>query len=212
MSETRALVRVVLLPDWRKQTTDVQPAEIDAAIADIEHQALALKVVEPGFNGEASKALAKAIQPLGAMIAPTMTREQGDAFRAGIVLALSDLPPRAALLGLKRAVHVPMEFPNQVHGVARKLAEEAIQQQRTALHRLKMMKAEIERALNPQPKLEAPPMEWTQASIDEANASFERAGIKTRYRLEGTEAVTVLATPDEREAERQRNLAENGGN
>lgn len=212
MSESRALSIAALLPDWRKHINDAQPSEIEAAIADIEHHSLPLKAVEPNFNGSASKALAKAIQPLGALIAPTMTREQGDAFRAAIVLALADLPPRAALIGLKKAVHVPMEFPNQVHGVVRKLAEEAVQQQRTALHRLKMMKDEIERALNPQPKLEAPPMEWTQEAIDEANATFGRAGLKTRYRL-GPEGIeNYQLSPDEHEAERQKSLAENGGN
>lgn len=206
MSEGRTLSRMMLLPDWRKQIEGAEPVEIDAAIAEIEQQSLSLKVVEPEFKGPHTKALADAIRPIGALIAPTMTREQADAFRAAIVGALSDLPPRLALIGLKRALHVPMEFPNQVHGVVRRLAEEAAQQQAIALHRLKMMRAEIERALNPQPKLEAPPMIWTEESIAEANATFQKAGIKTRYRLAADgEVETYQADADEREQERQGN-------
>jgi hypothetical protein len=48
--------------------------------------------------------------------------------------------------------------------------------------------------------------DWTQAEIDEANASFRRLGLTTRYRLHPHKpghVETVQLSPDEREAERQ---------
>lgn len=161
---------------------------VEQAIAEIE-AAQPLSVVEPKLNGPLTQAITTALRPIGAKIAPTMNDQQAQAWMAGVVLALSDLPAKIALYGVRKAIHRPMAFPNEVDGVAREFAEEALNKQRTALHRLKMMKAEIERALSPQPLIEAPAVEWTEESVAEANATFEKAGIKTRYRLEDGELV-----------------------
>jgi hypothetical protein len=194
MTNSRALSRLVLQPDWRKEVADrnVTLDSVAAEIADIEGS-LPLKKIEPGLRGPHSNALMKALRPFGAKIAPTMNQGEADAWRAAVALALSDLPPHIALYALGKAIHRPMQFPNQVEEIAREYADEALARQRTALHRLKMMKAEIERAANPQPALEAPPMIWTQEKVDEANAAFKRLGLKMRYRLtdEGVENYDV---------------------
>lgn len=206
MTDTRALTRMVLQDGWTA-TAAADPAEVEQAIAEIE-ATLPLAQTDRKLNGPETNAIADALRPIGAKLAPSMSHEQAVAWRCAVVLALSDLPARIALYGVRKAIHRPMQFLNEVDGVAREYANEALDRQRNALHRLKRMRAEIERAANPQPKLEAPPMDWTEESVAEANDLFARVGVTTRYRLNGNEVDVLQPGPDEREAERQRNFKE----
>lgn len=203
--EPRALARLVLHPDWTiNESLNLQPEQIDAAIAEIEN-AQPLAKIEPEGRGPETKAILDALRPIGAKIMPTASQGQADAWRVGVMLALSDLPPRIALYAVRKTIHDCIRFPHEVDIFAREHATEALKRQALALHRLKRTKEEIERALNPPaPLLEAPPMEWTQATVDQANESFARLGIKTRYRLAGSEVESYQSEPDEREEERQK--------
>lgn len=194
MSDTRELNRMVLSPDWRlASAADADPATVAQAIAEIE-QAKSLAEIEPKLNGPHAEAVLDALRPIGAKIDPRMDANQGTAWRAAVTMALSDLPPRIALYAVRKTVHVPMSFLNEVEREARKIATEALERQTTALYRLKRMRAEIERALAPQPMIEAPPpMVWTEESVAEANAAFKLVGADTRYRLVGTEVETFSA-------------------
>lgn len=207
----RDLLRVVLAPGWKLPAPGtIDAAQVDAAIAEIE-ATVPLAREEPKLDGPGAQALADALRPIGAKIMPAMEREASQVWRAAVVMALSDLPRRAALYGLRKAIHRPMQFLNEVDGVARELAQESIERQRLALHRLKMMRREIERAANPQPALEPPPPHvWTQEEVDATNATFRTLGLKTRYKLDGDSVADDREAMDEeeraREAERAKNI------
>lgn len=201
---TRDLLREVLAPGWKLPApAEIDPASVERAIAEIE-STRPLAQEEPKLDGPGATALADALRPIGAKIMPTMDREASQVWRAAIVMALSDLPGRAALYGLRKAIHRPMQFLNEVDGVAREFAQESIDRQAQALFRLKLMRKEIERAANPPPALEPPPPKvWTQEEVDATNASFRALGLKTRYKLDGD---TVTDDPEaltEEEAERE---------
>lgn len=207
MNDLQTISRTVLAPDFTVATgiEQFKPDEIAQAIAELENPA-SLAKLEPKLDGAMSKSLLDHLRPIGAKIAPLLNDDQALSWRSAVVLALSDLPPRIALYATRKAIHVPMVHLNRVDGVIRELGAEAIEKQKVALHRLKMMQAEIERAAKPAtPQLEQQPMRWTQADVDEANASFHRLRIKTRYVLDGEDVKVIEAEHGLREIDAPEN-------
>jgi hypothetical protein len=185
------------------QRTDLDPAanaqDLAAAIAELEQPQLALKKSEPRLDGPMSKALEDALRPIGAAIDPRIADEQAKVWRKALLLKLSNLPGRLAVKATQAAAHEPFEFFSQVEKVIRQKADEAKVAQEVALMRLQRWQRELERAAVPQ--IEAPPQEWTEESIAEANEIFAKAGIKTRYRLEGGECVSFTEQIDAEQKE-----------
>jgi hypothetical protein len=207
---SRDLVRTVLAEGWLP-TAPADIAEIDQALAELETKAI--KELEPKLDGEASAAVDRNLRPIGAKILPTAPPGAVKEWRMAMLMALSDLPPRIAAYATAKAIHTPFNFLNEVELEVRRIAAEAIDKQRTAAWRLKMWRAELERAMNPAPALEAPSDERVAAQeIDEFNATMRASphGIRTRLRLgEDGKPETYLLSDDEAEAERQA-MAENG--
>lgn len=185
---SRELIAQVLSPafDLARALTSTSLEEVSAAIAEIE-ATQPLSRVEPKLDGVWANRVLDALRPLGAKISIGAKPEDVRAWTTAVVAALSDLPPRIAVGALRKALHRPMRFLNEVEFVVREYAEEAIEAQANALWRLKRMKREIERAANPLPQIEQKPKVWTQAEIDEANDMFRSLRLRTRWKLVGTD-------------------------
>lgn len=197
---TRDLVRLVRLP--MAERGDVPAvADLNAAIAELEAM-LPLKKAEPGLDGQASRLIEDALRPIGAAIDPRFPANDSKVWRKALLLKLSNLPGPIVLKAVRKAMHESFRFFGDVEPKVRELANEAAEHQRIALWRMKRWRDEIEKALNPQPMLEAPPPEpATQEEVDNLNASMKRCGIATRWKLEGGEIVMATAPSQERRSE-----------
>lgn len=202
-SSPRGLLSDVLSPEWTLTTAivSVKPHEIVEALTMAESSMIPLKdrfgPVELAKSPEGI-ALDIALRPIGAKLAPTMSPAQASAWRDAVMMSMMRWPAMVAIKAAKAAVMHP--FPYGIGDVDAKLHELAApieSRQRLALVRLRMMRDEIERAMNPQPKLEEAPHVWTVEEIEEANAAFRKVGSSVRYRLgEGGTCETDEA-PDE---------------
>jgi len=143
-----------------------QAGNVPAAIADYEGWlAKTLAVREPAFDGEHSKRVRNALKLIGMKIDPKMDMEQCATWLTAMTVALSNLPPLVIVEAAGAAIHIPMRFLNEVDQHVRTEAEKIQGRHRVALIRLRQMQAEIERAS--QPKLEGPPTEPKEYTLDE---------------------------------------------
>lgn len=201
-----ALSRKVLTPGFSFADAPPDLAALAQAIKELE-ETLPLNRQEPALDGPLARIIEDSLRPIGAKIDPRISAEQATAWRKAMLLALSDLPGTITLKATRKAIHRPMQFLNEAETIIRELAAEAMEQQRTALWRLKRWQADIERAANPQPAIEAPPSKpVTQEEVDETNAFLRGCGVTTRFRLEGEEAVMEVPPSEKRKSE----VAENG--
>jgi hypothetical protein len=190
----RDIARLALQYDWRLAAATIPPDNIAQAIDELTAGTVALKTIDPALKGEEAIRVADALRPFGAKIAPTIRASEARAWRMALVIALSDLPPLIALRAAKRAIHVPMQFLNEVEGHIRAAATEMVEQQRVALVRLRRLHEELDRALNAPPALPAPePEPVTEEEVQQLNAFLRGCGVSTRYRLDGDQAVAVEA-------------------
>lgn len=153
MADPRTLGRKVLEPGFTiaGALVGVKPHEVEEAITSFE-SVQPLMTVEPNLDGPHAEALANHLRPIGAKIDPKISAEQATVWRRAMMLALSDLPPKVAISATRQAIHKPMQFLNEVEATIRTIAAEIENRHRLALHRLRMMRAEIERAVNPEQK------------------------------------------------------------
>ena len=174
------------------------PATIGQALSKIE-TALAPVPVDPVMRGEWKSAMDERLRQLAIKVSPGMSVAQADPWRDVMAEALSDLPALVALTAAKRALHRPMKFMNEIEGVVREIAAEIEGERREAKWRLERLRADMERIASPPVALPAPEaVPMTAADIDEANALFQRLGIRTRYRLDGTSYEVEPPAQDER--------------
>lgn len=181
MSDPRALAKSVLEPGWTtaKGLVGVEAHELVVAIEAYEG-VISLMHAEPKMDGPGTKAILDALRPIGAKVCPTMSADEATTWRKAMALALSDLPGSVALKAVRRAIHQPLRFISDAETVIREIAREIEARNNLALRRLRMMRAEIERAANP-----------TQKQIaDRANDPItvgEVAGWTEHYRRMGVE-------------------------
>lgn len=124
------------------------------ALVALDRMAVPAKQVEPGgqvngARGPRTDRLIKAVQMIGAKIAPTMDGEQADAWVTAVVIALSDLPFAFAQRGAEAAIHVPMKFLNEVETAIREKAKDAEARHKLAKMRLERLRREVENAGKP---------------------------------------------------------------
>ncbi len=154
--DTRSLSRIVLADGWAvTKVGETDEAALRRAIAELSNP-VPLADEDPALSGEVAKRLDQHLRPIGAKVAPEISAEAAKAWRAAMMMALSDLPGRVAVHATAKAVHRPYNFLNQVEAAIREIAAEATAKQAKALWRMKQWLAEIERARMPQPQLEAP--------------------------------------------------------
>jgi len=154
MADPRTLAKRVLDPEFTVAgaIVGVRPHEVAEAI-EAYQSVQPLATVEPNLDGEHSTRLRSGVKIIGVKIAPTMSADQITPWLNAIVLALSDLPPKVAQAAARQAIHRPIQFLNEVEKIIREIAAEIEQRNNRALIRLRLMRAEIERAANGQPRL-----------------------------------------------------------
>lgn len=122
--------------------------ELFPLLARYERGLAPLKEVEPGPVTLASKlslGLREDLSLLLTKAAPTISKDQSDAWLDIMVTALGDLPGRVAREAAQAALHQPMQFANQIEGAIRTLAAGLIARRRLACERLRQMAAEARR-------------------------------------------------------------------
>lgn len=211
----RVLATVALDPAKLAQRLDFDRDGLLAMVGEHGNEALAvarawlvpLKVGEPGgtvrdddselgfrFEGHATARLVDALRPIGIKIAPTMAPQQVGAWLAAMVAALSDLPPRVAVRAAEQAIHVPMQFPNEVEKIIRAKAEPIQIRYELAVRQLERLQREIEKGAKPPlPRLPAPAM--TQSDVDAMSPVMIRLGLACGALVQDGERV-VLAPSD----------------
>ena len=78
-----------------------------------------LNEIEPECDGPLSKEAGDLLRPIGAKVSPGLSLEQATAWRKAVVMALSDMPPDILLISLRKALHVPFKFLNEVEEAVR---------------------------------------------------------------------------------------------
>lgn len=160
----RELARLALSDDWTMaKGIEVLGAEDpDVAISAYEDGLVPLmeaESLERGRNGEfgpGMTALRTWLRPIAMKIAPTMETELSSDWLTAVAMALSDFPAKIAVQAARAALHIPMNYLNEVDGHVRVEAERLMERHRNALWRLRQMREEIERAARPPvPQLEA---------------------------------------------------------
>lgn len=122
-------------------------------IARYEASLRSLAERDPKLDSSLTRPLIEAMLPIGVKLRPDMNREQAGAWALALLKGWSDLPPFVLRETLAGAVHVPFQFPSEIDLTVRTRAEELRDKHRTAINRLRMMRAEIMRAANPPPAI-----------------------------------------------------------
>jgi hypothetical protein len=184
MLDAREIGKMVLAEEWTiaGALERVAGDEVVAAITSYENVPTLIDA-DPNLVGQDAETLRKWLKPIGMANWPDMPNK-GD-WLSATLMSLSDLPAKIAISAVRQAVHRDFRFPSEVKPVIREIAAGIAERHRLALHRLKLMRAELERAANPQPQIEQQPMIWTQEEVDRSNGLFRKIGISTRYRLVG---------------------------
>ncbi len=114
--DTRALSRMVLAEGWAvKLAGETDEGALRRAIDELSNP-VALADEDPGLTGDAAKRIDQHLRPIGAKVAPEIGGEAAKAWRAAMLMALSDLPSRVAIHATAKAVHRPYNFLNPGRG------------------------------------------------------------------------------------------------
>jgi hypothetical protein len=186
MTDTRSLALLVLDNEWKARdlATQVEADAVTTALAELAQPPRSLLVADPDLKGEQSQKLRKWLKPIGMKSWPTLSGAAKSEWLDAMVLALSDLPAGYVIAAAQEAVHRPYRFPSEPEVVIREIVAREIEKRTLAVHRLRMLLAEIKRASAPaQPQLEALPKRWTLPEVQEANARFKKIGVAMRYEL-----------------------------
>ena len=167
---------------WSIEQAQELGADPAAAIAALRARDVPLNREEP-TGGKKSGVLKQALGVLGAKIAPTMSREQAEAWATAMAMALSDLPAAFSIRGAKDAIHAPMRFINEVEGVVREKAEEARVRQQAAIYRLRQFERQMKSAS--EPALPPPDREMSQEHINTMPRPLLDLGLKMGHITQG---------------------------
>uniref|UniRef100_UPI0035CB7A36 hypothetical protein n=1 Tax=uncultured Sphingomonas sp. TaxID=158754 RepID=UPI0035CB7A36 len=155
-------------------------ASIVAGITDLPHA---------GNREQWAAAMASRLDPLAAKIAPTMSVQQGQAWRNAMIDALSNLPGMVSITAAKRALHQPMQFISEVEGAIRAAAELIILERKDAIARIQWLITDLETCQRPQiaaPSEEPPTPDELAAMMDgvkdpDLKAMLRRAAINSGW-------------------------------
>jgi len=207
----RSLARTALEPSWslRDCMAEAVAADVAEAIAGYEAGLEPLSAADPFLadpkkRSIAARAVCTALRPTGAKLAPHLSAAQAEAWIDGVLLSLSKWPPRVAAAAARAAVHEPFRFIGDVDARLHELAANIDRKHRNALHRLRRLAEEMERAANPPPAL--PPPEpilfWTLEEARTLNPALLAIGLRQGFILrdvhdrviEERRAVAAIAT------------------
>lgn len=187
MNNDKNLALIALdVSGWSLDAGSGTGGDASRAIAMLEAQATPLKDIEPkglvdGSRGPKTDKLMKTLRTLGVKIAPTMSAEQVNAWVAAMVLALSDMPYSFIQYGAAEAIHVPMQFLNQVEGIIREKAKGAKLRHDLAKRRLANFERDLEK--ESQPKL-PPPEPASNKDLLDISPALRELGLSAGWLVE----------------------------
>jgi hypothetical protein len=167
---------------------EAEAADVAEAIAGYEASLEPLgaadpRLADPRKRSVAARAVCTALRPTGAKLAPHLSSAQAEAWIDGVLLSLSKWPPRVAEAAARAAVHEPFRFIGDVDARLHELAANIDRKHRNALHRLRRLAEEMERAANPPPAL--PPSEeinpWPLDEARRLNPSLLAIGLRQGF-------------------------------
>lgn len=134
-----------------------------------------------------------ALMAIGARIVPGSPREQAELWAKGVAVSLSRIPADILLAALRKATFQQFRFLNEVGPWIDEETRDRVVRRHRVLNRL----ADIEIRARSMPA--GPPEEkpLSAAEIAEANAAFERLGLRTRYADDGSEYQVPRASADQ---------------
>ncbi len=140
------------------------------------------------------------LRRLAVKVSPGMSPAQGEEWRKVMVDALADLPAMVALTAGKRALHVPMQFMNEIEPAIRAAAAQVIAERNLAIERLRLLAVQMRQA--GLPRLEdrrSDPL--TAAEIAAMTPAMREMGLKcgaiTQEQIDAATAATTEASEGE---------------
>lgn len=103
---------------WVTTMTDIA-GDLEKRRDELADRCKALHEIEPDCNGPLSRQAANLLCPIGAKVSPGLSHEQATAWRKAVVMALSDMPPDILLVSLRKTLHIPFRFLNEVEEAVR---------------------------------------------------------------------------------------------
>ena len=166
----------------------IRTCSSNVSLAALNHCARArVPMIDAESDFATSKPIARLkeyLSAIGAKLAPGMQPKAASAWIDALCMSLGKWPPSVAIEAAKQARHEPIPHGiNGVDEVLHRLAAEYDSRQRQTITILQTLHREILNAMKTENRIEDRSEEWTQESIDEANALFRRIGARTRYEL-----------------------------
>lgn len=154
----------------------IGPTAVADAIARIEEQ-LAPVPRDKDQRDAWRTALDERLRRLALKVSPGMSPAQTAPWRDVMTEALADLPAMVALTAAKRAIHVRMQYMNQVEDAVRDMAALVIAERKIAIERLRMLAIQMRQAAMPRlVNRRADPL--TTAEIAAMSADVRDMGLK----------------------------------
>lgn len=181
-SPNRDLARLAMSPAWDrdKAISEFGALDVAATTQEIERSLTPLKSIEPGCVGEMSTKINQSLAMIGMKVRPEMPADQCRGWVNAVMVALSDLPPAILVRSAADAMHTCFEFLTNVEAKVREIAEARVETNRHALRRLHAMRAEIDRAMSAQPRLE----DANEGALSTAEVhEMQRKGLKEVIRI-----------------------------
>lgn len=141
------------------------------------------------------------LRRLAVKVSPGMSPAQTKEWRTVMTRALRDLPGMIALTAAKRALHVPMQFMNQIEDAVRTAAAQVIAERRLAIERLRLLAVQMRQAHIPRIEdRRADPL--TDAEIAAMSPTMRAMGLKTgAITQEQIDAAVAAATTEASEGQ-----------
>lgn len=158
-----------------------------------------------GERKEDQATLAKIIRSIGLRMRPDFSEDQARMWIASMVESLEDQPMRIAIAAARDALHHPMQFPGEVHGVMLEKAKPHIANYQRALHNLEKLLREIDAPRKIEASPEAQLMSDTE--LQEMPEPLRLMGINAGWLIE-TEGRIRWATQEEQDAHERRKMDE----
>lgn len=175
--------------------------EVELAIEQCRHAITPAKSL-PAQEREAGQVeLAKAIRSIGLRVRPDFSKDQAQMWMTAIVEALSNKPLRVSIKAARDAIHIPIEFPGQVHKIILQCCEEHEAKLAIAKRNLDRLLWEID---NPQPKIEAKPFEpMTHEELQDMPDHLRQLGIAGGWLIEEGEGIRWATDAEQLDNERR---------
>lgn len=112
-----------------------------------------LNQMEPKLDGSLSRRPKDHLTTIGCAMRPDLSGDQAQAWVMAELVKLSNFPPHVLAKATERALHLTFQFPSEVEGKVRELADEHMERIAAAIMRVESIERALNEALNPQPQL-----------------------------------------------------------